>query len=161
MKNLLISVLVSGLFVAALPSVGAAAVKLKTMAEKEVIVINDEGEETVTRVAADQIVPGDVIIYTIFYENVGKQPAETVRIVDPIPEEMTYKTGSAESPDVAVLFSVDGGKTMGLMEELRVVEEDGVVRPALASDFTHVMWTLTKPLAPGDGGEVSFRAQLK
>jgi hypothetical protein len=55
---------------------------------------------------------------------------------------------------------VDDGKTFATAGELNVVE-DGEVRKAQASDFTHVRWVMRNDLAAGAQGTARFAAILE
>jgi uncharacterized repeat protein (TIGR01451 family) len=136
-------------------------IELGVLAWQEKEVINEKGEKEITRVPAAMVVPGDEVIYTLNYTNVGEEPADSVIITDPVPEHMVYTEGSAEGADTVITFSVDKGATYGLPAVLTVAGADGKERPAKGSDYTHIRWTLQRSLAPGEKGGVSFRARLE
>lgn len=139
------------------------AIELKSVAEVEVTTKNAKGEKEVKRVEAAKanVVPGEAVIFTTYYSNNGKEPASDIVINNPMPEHMLYIDGSAEGSGTKIEFSVDKGKSFGAPEILKVKDDKGKERPALASDYTHIRWTLSKPLAPGGKGSVSFRAKVK
>jgi uncharacterized repeat protein (TIGR01451 family) len=107
------------------------------------------------------VVPGDQVIYTISCANHGTEAAENVLITNPIPEHMRYVPRTAETEGAAVLFSVDGGNTYGAPEDLVVDDGHGGPRRALAADYTHIRWSIAKPLAPDEITRVAFRAILE
>lgn len=74
---------------------------------------------------------------------------------------MTYIGGSAEGANTRIEFSTDGGKTYDTPEKLTMKNAQGLVRPARAEDYTHIRWTLTKPLSSGASGHVTFKAKIK
>ena len=137
------------------------SIELRMTAEQEIEVVNADGEKEMRRIEAAKVVPGDEVIYTIHYMNAGAEPADSVVITNPIPIHMMYKEGSASGEGTAITFSVDGGKTYDLPENLIILDSKGKERPATASDYTHVRWTLTGSLLPETGGNVSFRAILE
>ncbi len=151
------------LSLAALPALAAeeGPVVLTLRAETEVTGADAQGKKVVKRVPVTTAVPGTAVIYTLSYRNRGATPAERVVLVNPVPQHMVYLEGSAFGPGAAIEFSVDGGKAFGPADSLRVKGPDGKQRPAVASDFTHLRWTLGQPLAPGASGEAGFRAVLK
>jgi uncharacterized repeat protein (TIGR01451 family) len=106
------------------------------------------------------VVPGDMVIFTVSYANSDTKPADRVLVINPVPQHMAYLDKSAEGTGAVIEFSVDGGKTYAAPGKLLVTAE-GKQRPAAASDYTHIRWTISKPLAPGAKGSVSFRAVLK
>ena len=150
---------------AALATGSAAAkqnlIELKTIAETEVVVTRADGTQQTKRIQAERVVPGDEVIYTIRYQNVGKEPAQAVAITNPLPAHMEFRRVLDEAPKFAVLtFSVDGGATFDVPAKLVVATDKGT-RPARPEEYTHVRWTLREPVPPGASGQVSFRARLQ
>jgi uncharacterized repeat protein (TIGR01451 family) len=137
------------------------SVELRMVAEQEIEITNAEGKKELKRIEASRVVPGDEVIYTIHYMNTGQEAADSVVITNPIPAHMMYKDGSASGEDTAIMFSVDGGTTYDLPENLKLLDSEGKERPATASDYTHVRWTFEESLLPETGGYVSFRAILE
>ena len=137
-----------------------AALEINTVAEKEEAYV-ENGEQKTRLVAVDLVVPGDQVVYTIWYENTGDQPADNVVINDAIPAEMEYQQGSAFGSGADVLFSADGGQTFGSPDQLTAMGEDGAARPANPSDYTHVRFSLRNPVPPGTRGFVRFRAKVE
>ena len=149
------------LFMASVASVHAAAdIRLKAVAEVEVTVVNDKGETEVKRVPATKVVPGTEVIYTITVSNLGDQPADSVVVTDPIPENTTYVDRSAFGAGTKITFSVDGGKSYDLAGKLKVKDAAGNLRAATASDYTHIRWVLNFTLKPKDVAPVWFKARL-
>ena len=149
--------------VLALVAAGAAFADVELTAEAltEVRTTNEAGEEVISFVKADKVVPGDEVVYTIHYVNRGTEPAEDVVITNPIPQHMVF-TDVGQSPRGAeVEMSADGGAEYGTPGQITVTDTGGGARPANASDYTHVRWTFQEPLEPGAEGSVSFRAQLQ
>ena len=137
------------------------SIELKMVAEKEIVVENENGEKEIKREAVEKVIPGDHVIYTIEYKNVGAENADSVVINNPVPENMHYVPGTADSDTTDVVFSIDSGKTFDKLENLKVAEEDGTERPATAKDCTNIRWTLTESLEAGQTGEVAYRAALQ
>ena len=136
-------------------------IELKAVTEFEVEEFNEEGMKVIKRVPAGKVLPGTEVIYTVFYTNVGKVPAEKVIITNPIPQHMVYKEGSVSGEDTAITFSVDKGKTYDVPENLKVIGDDGKGHPAKASDYTHIRWSFQEALPAHAEGHVSFRAILE
>ena len=137
------------------------SIELKMIAQKEVTVENEEGEKEVKREAATKVVPGDHVIYTVEYKNVGDEDADSVVINNPIPENMHYVPGSAKGDNTEIVFSIDGGISFDKPENLKVVGEEGNERPATAKEYTNIRWTLTTSVKSGEVGTVSYRAELE
>ncbi|MBA3980385.1 MAG: hypothetical protein C0462_07255 [Alcanivorax sp.] len=62
------------------------AVSIAILAEKEVIEIDARGQEVVRRVIAENAEPGEVIFYTISYQNDGQSSARDIVLDNPVPE---------------------------------------------------------------------------
>ncbi len=131
---------------------------IRTIVQKEVTVVADDGSERTELVVADLVTPGDQVIYTLTYANVGDEPAENIVITNPLPTQLTYIAGSATGEDASVQFSVDG-VNYGQTSELTVVN-DGIERPARSEDITHIRWIIAEPIEPGEEGIAQFRARL-
>jgi uncharacterized repeat protein (TIGR01451 family) len=128
--------------------------------EKEVIVRDNRGAETVMRRAADKVTPGETVVYSIKYENASDAPATNVVLVMPVPKEVAYVEGSVEGAGAAIAFSADGGATYVARGRLTVIE-DGAARPARGDEITHIRWTIAGPIAPRGVGEISYKAVLR
>lgn len=139
----------------------AGSVELRTRAEKRLLVPRADGTAEEQFVPAGKVVPGDVVAYTIEARNVSAVNADRVVITDPIPKQMEYVAGSAESAAGQLLFSVDGGFRFDRPENLTVATQDGASRPAVASDYTHLRWVFAAPLAPAELRSVRFLAKLE
>ena len=131
---------------------------VKTVVQKEEVSVNAAGERETRLVPAQTVIPGERVVYTITFRNVGAEPAEVV-ITNPIDESLTYVEGSAFGPGAVVEFSVDGGNTFAAADGLVVVEE-GAERPATPRDYTHVRWVMQNDLAAGAQGMARFMAVL-
>jgi uncharacterized repeat protein (TIGR01451 family) len=138
-------------------------IELKSTAEVEITVKNDQGVSQVTRVdaATAKVVPGDTVIFTTYYANIGANPATDIVIDNPLPEHMLYLGGSAEGMTPRIEFSVDHGKTFAAASKLRIKDAAGQERPATAADYTHIRWTMVGTLEKGAKGSVSFRAKVE
>lgn len=164
MRKTLVALVIAVLLAPALAAAQQKGmIELLSRSEVEVTTTNAKGEKEVKRVEAAKanVTPGDTVIFTTTYINHGKKPAENVTIRNPVPEHMTYVDRSAEGKGAKIEFSVDGGKSHGAPEKLIKTVGPGKTRPAGAADYTGIQWTLTKPLAPGGKGSVSFKATVK
>lgn len=151
------------LLLLSVPAMAAGGIELKAVAEVEVTVKNAKGEPELQRVEAStvNVAPGDAVIFSTAYENLGDQPATDVVITNPMPEHMLYLDGSAEGQGTRIELSVDNGKTFAPEGQLKVKDAEGKERPATAADYTHIRWTIEGALPPAAKGSVSFRAKVK
>jgi len=136
-------------------------VVLESLIQREIEVVNEDGEMEVKLVEAGNAIPGDELIFTVTYTNKGAEPAENVVLVNPVPEHTGYIGGSAGGENTAITFSVNGGGSFDLPENLKVTGEDGNQRTALPREYTHLRWMRAALLSPGEGGNVFFRVRLK
>lgn len=136
-------------------------IELRSMAEVEVEVVDDRGETVIERVPAVKAYPGDEVVFTTIYTNISAEKADNVTITNPVPEHMLLSKGTAKGRGTAVTFSVDGGQSFDIPENLKVKGEDNRERPARASEYTHIRWRLIETLGPEQRGEVSFRAVIE
>lgn len=139
----------------------AGALELKTVVAKLEQRVDEHGEVKSELVPVTTALPGDEVVYTVTFKNVGGDPAANIRITNPIPAEMQYLADSAFAPGLDVTYSVDGGASYAREEELVVADEYGGNRLAFASEYTHIRWRLTSPLDAGAQGFARFRAVVR
>lgn len=160
MKKVLLTMLLT--LAVSLPAAAQeeGSLKVSTTVQKEEVSVNEAGETVTKLVAANTVVPGEAVIYTITFQNIGAEPAANVVITNPIAETLTYVDGSAFGPGMNLEFSIDGGQTFAAAADL-TVEEDGETRPAEPDDFTHIRWVMQGELAVGALATARFSAVLK
>jgi uncharacterized repeat protein (TIGR01451 family) len=147
-----------------LPAYAMAApdVKIGITAEK-VVMVEKDGKKVEKLVAVQEVAPGDVLLYTLKYENKGDETATNVAVVDPIPDTTTYLVGSVFGPGADVSFSIDGGekfKAPSLLVYKVKVGDDTVSRKASPEQYTHIRWTV-KEIPAGKSGVAGFRVRVK
>ena len=140
---------------------GNGKISLKAVAQVEKEVFNEEGKKVVKRFPADKVIPGDKVIYTIYYVNKSNDTADDVSITNPIPEHMIYSQGTASGQGTRITFSIDGGKRFDTPENLKIKMDDGTERQARPEEYTTIQWRFKEPLSAGDKGIVAFAAILK
>ncbi len=139
------------------PALANASVRLTNSVSRVELQTAANGAVERKILPATMVTPGDQLIFTINYQNDGKQNASQFKITNPLPPSVEY-TGT---DDDSIEVSVDGGATYGKLDQLSVKDSDGSMRPAQSNDVTHLRWTLPNDLQPGGKGEVSFNARLK
>lgn len=120
-----------------------------------------EGKQAQRLVPAAVITQGEVVYYTVQIRNPTQLPAPSVTVVQRIPANTTYVPGSASGPSADITFSVDGGRTFAREKGLVVTTAEGVSRPAMPADFTHIRWQLRNVLAPGAVALARFQAVFR
>jgi uncharacterized repeat protein (TIGR01451 family) len=138
----------------------SSSLRVTQVAEMERTVTATDGSKQTTLVPATLVPPGGEVVYTVKFENAGKQAATDVVVTNPVPEHTRYVANSAGGPGTEVTYSVDGGKTFGAPESLKVAAEDGT-RAATAADYTHLRFRLVNALPPGQVAYARFRAVVK
>lgn len=128
---------------------------------KQVIKKDKKGNTRYDYIEPKTALPGDVMMYTITFENVGNEPAEGIVINDPVPNNSKYRINSAVGKNTKITFSIDGGKYFGNPDDLVIRDKNGKEWTAKPEIYTHIRWVYNKPLAPGEKGEVSFKTQIK
>jgi uncharacterized repeat protein (TIGR01451 family) len=132
--------------------------------EREVAKRNDSGQLELRTEPVAAASRGDVLVYTLNIVNEGGDPALAARVDDPIPAGTVLIPDSAGGTGTRITYSIDGGKTYVVYPALRrVVGEDGVARdlPVPAEDYTHVRWTLTEALDPGQVRTAYFKVRVE
>jgi uncharacterized repeat protein (TIGR01451 family) len=137
------------------------SLEVQTVVQKLHEEVDENGERTTELVAVDTAVPGDEVVYTVTFTNVGKEPAENIRITNPIPAQMRYVSGTAFGPGTDIEYSVDGGSSWGRPQVLRISTNNGNERLAEADDYTHIRWALNSPLEVGERSFARFRAVVR
>ena len=140
----------------------AFSLSASQIVEKEVVVQLPDGTESVSRIAAETVTPGERVVYTLNFTNDEAQSATDLVLTMPIPKEVRFMEGSASNQSNMVpLYSADGGNNFTSRELLRVRDNDGFLQVASAGDITHIRWTVPGPLAIGETGSLSFKGTLR
>jgi hypothetical protein len=74
---------------------------------------------------------------------------------------MIYTADSAVGPITQVTYSVDGGLSFDVPENLTIAQPGGEQRAATAADYTHIRWQLKNALKSNSVAFVRFRARVK
>jgi uncharacterized repeat protein (TIGR01451 family) len=135
-------------------------VQVTTTAERVRTAVTN-GKVRVELLPADRLVGGDEVIYTLEVRNRGAASVEHYAFTSPIPAHMSYVANTAVAPGADITYSVDGGRSFDLAENLTVHGADGKQRPATAEDYTHIRWALRNRLKAGSMTLARFRAVVK
>ena len=129
--------------------------------QKEIITTNADGTQTVSYEAADTVIPGERVVYTVNYENNRSEPETNLVLTMPVPAEVKYVDGTATDNAGVLTFSADGGTNFADRSALRVSGANGQLVAAAAEDITHIRWVVAGPVNPGETGAISFTGILK
>ncbi len=135
---------------------------LKVTSKVQKMVIETKaGKKSYKFIPATKVLPGDIVQYNTFFENISNKSAGNINIVNPIPKHTVYLPHSAQGKNTQSVFSVDGGKHYGKAGTLKVRGSDGKLYPAKPSDYTHIRWHYLGNLAPKEKQAVAFRVRLR
>lgn len=140
----------------AMPTAAFAQVSIDSIVQVERTIPMANGQVKVVREDPKLVTPGQKIVFTLSYKNKGSTPASDFTITNPIPSSVEFL--AAETAGAS--YSVDGGKSWGPINALKVKDAKGV-RAASAADVTAVRWVMTKPIPAGGAGQVSFRGVVR
>jgi uncharacterized repeat protein (TIGR01451 family) len=149
-----------GVVAAAVAQPASDPIVIKAIAEVEQS-SQSNGRESSKLVAADRVVSGDAVLYTLEVRNTAATSLPRPTVTYPIPEHMTYTPDSAVGPGADVSYSVDAGHSFDTPENLKIQEPGGPMRAATAADYTHIRWQLKNTLKGNSVAFVRFRAQVK
>jgi len=97
-------------------------------------------------VNANQALPGDTLTYTVVYMNIGDNSAFDVLITEPLHDKTMFLPGTASGDLVSLSYSHDDNQTYDTNETLPV---------------THIKFSRTALLEPGDSGIVEFKVMVQ
>lgn len=132
--------------------------------KEEVSVPDEKGNVQVVHREVEMADPGDVLVYTLTYKNVGNVPAREAVVNDAVPEGTILLPGSVRGEKASVSFSVDGGKTyVPFPAKLQVASMHGapVDKPAPPEAYTNIRWTSRSPLGPGETRTATFKVIVR
>jgi len=106
---------------------------------------------------ARRVSPGERLIYVVEYRNTGNRPVQGFTVTNPLPRTVRLD----ETVDGSEIVSIDGGRSWGPLETLRVAMGNGGWRPANPEDVTHLRWRVGDRLMQGETRRVTFRAIVR
>lgn len=127
---------------------------------QKMVVVNKGGKKSYQFTPAKKVLPGEMVQYNTYFQNISGKPTDNIKIVNPIPKHTVYLPNSAQGKNTNIVFSVDGGKHYGKAGTLKVRDANGKIIPAKPSDYTHIQWRYNGSLAPKVQQAVAFRVRL-
>ncbi|MDQ7004363.1 MAG: hypothetical protein Q9N67_05405 [Ghiorsea sp.] len=143
-------------------AIAAPDVKVSITAEK-IVIVEENGKKVEQRIAASEVLPGDVLLYTLSYKNVGDEAAKDIKLNNPVSKDTAYVIDSAYGPGAKITFSVDGGKTFNEPSLLRYkvnVSGKAQERKASPEQYTDIRWAIAE-VGVGKSGVAAFRVRVK
>ena len=157
-KTILISVFT--LFTAMNAYAEDGAIRFSNNAFKQVISKAADGSVTYDYVEPGLVLPKDVILYEIVFENISDQEVSNIVVNNPIANNSKYRGGSATGESTEITFSVDG-KNFAAADALTVKDQTGKTWKAKPEDYTAIRWIYKKALKPGEKGKVTYKTTIK
>ncbi len=135
-----------------------------TLTGQKISVDPKSGKEVL--VPADGVLPGDLVLYTIVYQNREETALSGIVIATPIPRETTWVIRSEKAMVPSRMeASIDGGKQYQtppiLVPKKGPDGKENIMIEAPISAYTDLRWILSTPLGPGEKAVVTYRVQVK
>jgi len=146
-------------FVSLSASAEEGAIRFSNKAFKQVITKNADGTTKFDYVEPKLVLPEDVILYEIVFENISDKPVENIVVNNPIANNSKYRDGSATGDATVITFSVDG-KNFAAADALTVKDKSGKTWQAKPEDYTAIRWIYKKPLKPGEKAKVAYKTTI-
>ena len=157
-KTILISVFT--LFTAMNTYAEDGSIRFSNNAFKQVISKAADGTVKYDYVEPGLVLPDDVILYEIVFENISDQEVSNIVVNNPIANNSQYRGGSAAGDSTEITFSVDG-KNFAAADALTVKDQTGKTWQAKPEDYTAIRWVYKKALTPGEKGKVTYKTTIK
>lgn len=157
-KAMFITVL--ALFATTSANAEEGAIRFSNNAYKQVITKAADGSVKYDYVEPGLVLPEDVILYEIGFENISDQDVSNIVINNPIANNSKYRDSSATGDSTVITFSVDGNN-FSSADVLTVKDKDGKSRKAKAEDYAAIRWVYKKDLKPGEKGKVTYKTTIK
>ena len=141
--------------------VSASALTATQTVEKEITVQQADGTTVTKLVGADEVTPGEKVVYTVVYTNDSADAATDIVLAMPVPADVRFLEGSADRPGAVVKYSVDGGSSFVARDALVLPAVGGGTRAASSDDITHIQWRIAGPVPVGTSDKIAFKARLR
>ena len=136
-KTILISVFALSVVMNAYAEDGA--IRFSNNAFKQVISKAADGSVKYDYVEPGLVLPKDVILYEIVFENISDQEVSNIVVNNPIANNSQYRGNSATGDSTEITFSVDG-KNFAAADALTVKDQTGKTWKAKPEDYTAIRW---------------------
>lgn len=159
MRRFMIGVALLGL-VSGGALLAAPDVSVDVLTEREVV---DPVSGKTVREPARDAEPGNELIYTIRFANLGDETATDLVVDNPLPTGVSFVADSATGPG-ELRVSADRGRTFAAPDALtlptRLADGRTVQLPAPPDRYTDVQWVLDR-LPAATTAEVGFRVRVR
>ncbi len=142
-------------------------VNLNLVADQKVVKKDAQGKEMASWQPVDGKVkakPGDVFRFTVMGKNEGTREAKNFVITQPVPKGTVYELNTATvAQGITATYSTDQGKTFVVRPMVKVTLPTGKVeeRPAPATAYTHVRWSIAQDLSPNASVTAAYQVKVR
>lgn len=157
-KTLLISVF--SLLVSMNAYAADGVIRFSNNAFKQIISKNLDGTVKYDYIEPKLVLPDDIILYEIVFENISNQEVSNIVINNPIANNSKYRASSATGKSTEITFSVDG-ENFAVADALTVKDKSGKTWQAKPEDYTAIRWVYKATLKPGEKGKVTYKTTIK
>ncbi len=135
-------------------------IRFSNNAFKQVISKAADGSVQYDYIEPGLVLPDDVILYEIIFENISNQNVSDIVINNPIANNSKYRSNSATGDSTEITFSVDG-ENFAAADALTVKDKSGKSWQAKPEEYTMIRWLYKKTLKPGETGKVTYKTTIK
>ena len=136
------------------------AIRFSNNAYKQVISKAADGSTQYDYVEPGLVLPDDVILYEIEFENISQQDVSNIVVNNPIANNSVYRGNSATGDSTEITFSVDGNN-FASSDALTVTDKTGKTWQAKPEDYVAIRWLYKKTLKPGQKARVTYKTTIK
>lgn len=147
-------------------SLNQPKVELRLIAKQKLVQKDVQGKEQIVwnELPKDTVVQkGTILRFQVVARNTGDRAAEKLVITQPVPKGTIYAIGTATEGSAKLSYSIDGGKTFSDNPMVQVTLPDGrtEMKPAPPETYSHLRWTVAKPIAPKNGLEMTYDVSVR
>ena len=136
------------------------AIRFSNNAFKQVTSKNTDGTVKYDYVEPKLVLPDDVILYEITFENISQQDISNIVVNNPIANNSRYRESSASGDSTEITFSVDG-ENFSSADTLTVKGAGGAAIRVKPEEYTAIRWVYKNTLKPGEKGKVTYKTIIK
>lgn len=144
-----------GLLIAFAVPVHASGIIATQKAELKQVEFDAQGQEVISFIPASLVAPGEIVRFTIEFENQDETVIDNAVLVMPIPSEMTYLSHDDTSTSYKTSLSYDGAVNFW---EAGAFPAD---YDSTTMTVTHIKWEFVESIGSSEEGAVSAYARLR
>jgi uncharacterized repeat protein (TIGR01451 family) len=141
---------------------GKPSLRVTVDVAREVTKLGPDGRAEVELASAKEVRSGDVLVYTLRYENLGDGDARRAVLSDPVPVGTVLIRDSVVGAGTEITFSIDG-ETYDQWPRIQRRNDAGEIEwvEAPAAAVKHIRWKLAQAVPPGGSGSAVFKVVVR